>query len=103
MPRAGVSSTGALGKRRSRLLNLKVKAEVTKVTKQTKVRMGVGGGGGADESFSWGLRLTAVHHCSHLERAFNDIWHFGEVFSSRMNLSVHYSGQMHAVCMLYCG
>ncbi len=45
-----------------------------------------------------GLDLTAVHRRNRLEwlqmLPFDGIWHFGEVFSSRMNPGFHCTGQM---------
>ncbi len=34
---------------------------------------------------------------------FDGVWHFGEVFSSRMNPGFHCTGQMQTACMASCG
>ncbi len=41
-----------------------------------------------------GLDLTAVPYLSGQMLTFNCVWHFGEVFSSRMNPGFHCTGQM---------
>ncbi|KAL0156804.1 hypothetical protein M9458_048050, partial [Cirrhinus mrigala] len=43
---------------------------------------------------STSLQFVVVTDLSGQMLTFDGVWHFGEVFSSRMNPSFHYTGQM---------